>query len=137
MAVLVCVASAGCNQCPSGLRMQDGRCICDRLSCAGCCAGDECLPGDTQFNCGANGVGCYTCGGLEHVCIPHQGCYELCTHRGCYGCCEPRVVRGGKVSVCVTGQGGDNDRYCGKDRAQCVQCTEEQTCWDGGCVPRG
>lgn len=47
--------------CPTGEKCVGGRCQCDPLTCAGCCDGDTCRPGNQKSRCGLGGVACVNC----------------------------------------------------------------------------
>lgn len=49
--------------CGAGLQCDNGMCRCTSTSCAGCCAGNECLSGVTPQACGSGGAACSRCSG--------------------------------------------------------------------------
>ena len=62
-----CGANDGCGGrcavgiCPNGLRCAAAACVCDPMSCAGCCSANRCLPGTDRSACGADGLLCKAC----------------------------------------------------------------------------
>lgn len=94
-------------------------------SCQGCCANDQCLPGNTISACGTVGMPCSTCLSSEQclngVCVPAG---LDCTPSSCSdGCCafSGACMRPPSVEAC--GLGG----------ASCQRCGNGEVCLDGRC----
>ncbi|MBM4783069.1 MAG: hypothetical protein GQE15_35770 [Archangiaceae bacterium] len=55
-----CVCGVGLA-CSAGEKCVGGACQCDPLTCAGCCDGNTCRPGNQKSRCGVGGVACVNC----------------------------------------------------------------------------
>jgi hypothetical protein len=49
------------TNCLTGQRCSGGSCVCDSMSCAGCCSGTSCSAGNTTSSCGIDGDACVNC----------------------------------------------------------------------------
>lgn len=102
---------------------------CDASNCSGCCVGDLCLPGNSQFACGANGGSCGRCNAGEVCRVTSVGggrcetTQTKCGPANCGGCC---TVNG----TCL---GGQTDDACGRLGQQCDRCNQINEY----CVPDG
>lgn len=101
-----------------------GDASCNAVTCSGCCAGDECLSGESPEACGSGGLTCVrcpagnACGASGHcVTDPAQ-----CQPKDCAGCCLG--------DRCLP---GDTHEACGAAGAPCTRCGSSQSCRDGTC----
>ncbi len=91
---------------------------CDVTNCAGCCVGDQCLPGNNDKACGDKGQACSSCLDMGQSCSPFPNsaggqCQGMpkCGPDNCAGCCNG--------NVCVS---GSDTVACGTNGAQCTNC---------------
>ena len=96
---------------------------CDASNCTGCCVGDQCLPGNSSFACGANGGQCGSCDPGQVCQLTSAGggvCIGAftCGPDNCDGCCNPD-------GQCV---GGIVDAACGFGGQRCTACPFEEAC---------
>jgi hypothetical protein len=101
------------------------------LGCGGCCMldGTCSIGGEDNTHCGRLGQLCFSCG-PGYTCDSSDSndtrlstCTIACGPQSCQGCCI-----GG---VCST---GTDPTSCGTRGNVCVQCTQGQSCLNGGCV---
>jgi hypothetical protein len=156
---LAVVELAGCGRQPSsagvaadadahlGSSVSDGcgepQCLkppCGPGSCAGCCAGTQCLSGSEADSCGELGAACVNCSTLGLTCVSQSGVGWACQAAPCNattcpgGCCDGE-------GVC---QAGDVNNDCGGGGQLCQDCTAPTgaapgiasggTCAGGKCV---
>ena len=88
---------AGLCRCGTGMPCGDGRqcvegqCLCTPESCAGCCAGNTCVTGTSDAQCGSGGEACGACrNGNRCVsgecrCGTKPACSGACVLGGCVG----------------------------------------------------
>lgn len=129
-----CGRSGGaCTDCEAQGRACDlslrscGATRCDASNCSGCCVGDLCLPGNSQFACGANGGQCGRCNTGEVCRITSAGggtceTTQTCGPANCGGCCDFN----GK---CRSGLEQD---ACGRLGQFCDQCFNNEQCVPDG-----
>ena len=113
-----------------------------KLTCAGCCLDDFCLPGSSDNACGAGGAACRDCtlngqtckdGSCVGICKPYctgrckgedDGCGDPCPTNTCTGCCDVG-------DVC---QPGTASSACGTSGETCASCpVSTPTCVSGTC----
>lgn len=115
-----CTCGSGAA-CDAGQRCEGGVCICDGISCDGCCNGDTCETGDSSTACGAGGATCESCGGA--ACS--GGVCASCNATTCPdGCCSG--------ATCSTASAAT----CGLSGAACVACNPmvADQCVGGTCA---
>lgn len=101
---------------------------CDATNCSGCCVGDLCLPGNSQFACGENGGQCGRCNTGEVCRITSVGggrcesAQTKCGPANCGGCCTAS-------GQCLDGL---RDGACGRLGQQCEVCGSGETCTPDG-----
>jgi hypothetical protein len=91
-------------------------------TCAGCCDGTICLPGNVPESCGLDGGACTVCSDGE-ACANgacQSGPYDCATQ--CAGCC----VNNQCVSV-------SSDKACGMGGEACFACGANEVCYSGEC----
>jgi hypothetical protein len=95
-------------------------------NCAGCCQGNQCMPGNSADACGLGGLPCNSCS-PDQTCVAGQcqGGPPKCDPTSCQGCCE--------AGSCKAGYTVD---ACGVGGVPCVKCKQGQTC-NGACVGGG
>lgn len=125
---------AQCTNCEDDGRACDlstracGTTRCDAATCSGCCVGDLCLPGNSQFACGENGGQCGRCGANQVCRLTSVGggrCESTQTRCGpanCGGCCTAN-------GTCLDGL---SDGACGRLGESCQACGFEATCVPDG-----
>jgi hypothetical protein len=101
---------------------------CGPNNCKGCCAGDVCVGGQSDAQCGTGGLACSDCAAQNQFCNGSTGqCQSiqpLCDATNCKGCCAG--------DVCVT---SETDAQCGLGGKACTDCTTTgSTCNAGTCV---
>lgn len=123
-AFLILVASPGCVNHSIG--------SCTSQTCAGCCLGDTCMPGNEASACGTGGAPCSDCEEAGEVCSPAGACRQACGPDNCNGCCDSQ-------GDC---QEGTEDSACGSGGSFCDDCAsrgrpcENQACnADIPCLP--
>jgi hypothetical protein len=91
----------------------------------GCKGGNgTCFPGDSPFNCGANGAMCQRCG-MGEQCVNGACVMAACGPGTCTGCCAQ--------GVCLTAA-NQNGLGCGSGGVMCARCPNGQTCVNGTCA---
>ncbi|MGQ0508607.1 MAG: hypothetical protein ACT4TC_25185 [Myxococcaceae bacterium] len=130
--------------CAAGQMCSGGVCVCNTTSCAGCCAGEVCMPGTSPDVCGAGGGTC-------NVCPQGQTCTggvcSGCNATSCAtGCCSGSTCNPQGLTAC--GTAGNACVGCKRQRAdqclngQCLcgsnaECGEGQRCSGGQCICDG
>lgn len=129
-----CGKSGGaCTNCEDQGRACDlstrtcGNTTCDATNCAGCCIGDLCLPGNSNFSCGENGGQCGRCPTgqvckLSSIGGGHCEGSPLCGPANCGGCCDA-------AGNC---QSGTDDFACGRLGQRCDSCAFDEQCTPDG-----
>lgn len=110
-------------ECAPGQHCVGGECLCDWVSCSGCCdALDQCRPGDRSDECGIGGNQCESCSSGECTDGVCNECSDSCT-----GCCGPTCRTTHEFPV------------CGVDGGTCVTCdpVRSDQCLDGACSCTG
>lgn len=103
----------------------DGGGGCDHDSCDGCCAGDECKPGDADAQCGVDGNACLDCADEGGVCVGGACAWPACRAETCEGCCD---------GVACVARKDQSDMACGSGGVPCVSCEDVGgTCEAGKC----
>lgn len=135
---------SGCGggpTCDAGQRCLGGECVCDNVSCEGCCRGTMCLPGDSSTACGTGGLTCNECGAGDTC---DDGVCSGCTATTCPdGCCSGSTCNPMGIDSC--GLGGVACTPCDMLRAdRCVggscmcgdgdPCSSGQRCVAGLCI---
>ncbi len=112
-----CGVNAACLE---GQSCDGGSCVCGPGSCAGCCQGSSCLPGNEGAACGNAGSLCANCGGAG---CTDAGTCSSCNPGNCTGCCSG--------ATCVT----PRTDACGRDGGACAACDpiRADTCTPQGC----
>lgn len=135
-----CLCGAGAP-CGPSQKCVGGTCVCDPATCAGCCDGAQCLPGNLATSCGVNGATCTACHpdradgcgpqgcqcGSSAACTPGSRCESgtcVCDAQTCGGCCDGAVCHPG------TSKGA-----CGANGAACVSCKGNRQCQMNQCTP--
>jgi hypothetical protein len=101
---------------------------CDATNCTGCCVGDLCLPGNSQFACGQNGGQCGRCNTGEVCRITSVGggrcetAQQKCGPANCGGCCT-------SSGQCLNGL---SDSACGRLGEACDVCAFNESCTPDG-----
>ena len=150
--------------CALGQNCLSGLCVCDSISCDGCCEGDICQTPSVE-SCGSDGATCTPCPegvadqcSLEGVCQcgegpmagPGQRCVDgerICDEHSCAaGCCVGNTCETPTLETC--GTDGEACTSCPFERAsRCVDgecrcgtaapCEANQRCVGGECVCNG
>lgn len=89
-------------------------------SCNGCCIGQECLPGNTDGNCGADGDSCVECDAAEAC--QDSACVDVACSETCGGCCS--------ADTCLD---GNANGACGSSGSACTECEDYEACSVGSC----
>jgi hypothetical protein len=98
--------------------------LCTVQNCRTCCAGNQCMPGDTDKACGEGSEMCSDCTVSGEVCSSHQ-CVSGCSATTCAGCCTGKL--------CAV---GDQDFACGSGGEPCTDCTAGHwRCFNHACLP--
>lgn len=97
-----------------------------RLSCPGCCLGNECKGGTEASACGTGGQECASCHGTTPyctggVCTGGASCQQTCS-----GCCDG--------DQCLP---GNTTGACGLGGVACATCTGTDQCQSGFCKGSG
>ena len=130
----------------------EGGSPCGPSNCAGCCAGNFCVPGTTSGSCGSHGQACALCSASNEACVSTNG-GGLCVGRGsscnvtnCSGCCDANGVCQDPTAIDACGIGGVACQFClpgqacnsgqcqttsGCGPANCVGCCQGNTCLNG------
>src|SRR5262249_43058443 len=117
-----CTCAAAGKACNPGQRCTATGCVCDGLSCAGCCDNSgKCQTTIDATNCGKSGSLCMPCGDKES-----------CVDGACTGCSDP-----GKCSTCCAGDtcmASDPGVGCALNGGACVACgINADSCAAGSC----
>lgn len=121
-----CDVAEGCRcgevePCDEGQRCDEGTCVCDGLSCTGCCSDSTCLPGDQEGSCGSGGADCAPCPDSESC---TDGVCSSCTAESCAsGCCSGAICSPAETAT------------CGVDGTACLFCDPlvSDSCDSGEC----
>jgi hypothetical protein len=103
----------------------DGGASC-RLSCAGCCAGNECKAGDEAGACGTGGQECASCHADSPYCVGGVCTGGASCSLTCSGCCAG--------DQCLD---GDTAAACGYGGNACVTCQGADQCINNSCKGSG
>jgi hypothetical protein len=130
-----CIPKSGTGQCvpqdAGGGGLCNGVISCNAMNCSGCCAGDTCMTGTSNDQCGTGGTPCQSCGTLQCGLVNLGGmaggwhCVDAgaCGPESCPGCCYEEG--------CAY---GDQDTACGAGGATCQDCSlDGQTCVAHSC----
>ncbi len=101
-----------------------GQTTCSPGTCQGCCEGNACVSGTSQFACGIGGLACQTCNGGQ-TCT-NQQCVSgsTCGPDNCTGCCVG--------NFCLP---GNQNFACGAGGGTCEVCISfGDTCQNSACV---
>ncbi len=112
----VCAANTAC----SASKLCEASSAGCQATCAGCCVGNQCSPGNTAGACGVAGSACRTCSAAQ-VCDQGQ-CRGTCSAATCAGCCA------GTTCVSPT-----TNAQCGSAGGACTACGGGQVCAAGQC----
>ncbi len=130
---------AQCLSCDTGLLCQAKKCVPESTGCSstncpnGCCKNNQCRSGVGNDACGSGGGACVDCAASGGVCsAANRTCLASCTPNctgkcagaddGCGGKCQVNDCRGCCIGEQCTP--GVTDAACGKDGAQCSDCTK-------------
>jgi hypothetical protein len=128
-----------CTSCGEGLICQPNKCIPESTGCSasncptGCCKDNTCRSGVGNDACGTGGAACVDCAASSGVCsAANRTCLSSCTPNctgkcagaddGCGGKCQVNDCRGCCIGEQCTP--GVTNAACGKDGAQCSDCTK-------------
>jgi hypothetical protein len=100
---------------------------CGPGNCTGCCLGNTCVPGNSEFACGVGGGQCNNCG-LNALCTGGVCQTSTCNPQTCpQGCCDAN-------GAC---QPGNGTNACGQGGQICQFCPPNSTCQFGFCQAQG
>jgi hypothetical protein len=104
---------------------------CNATTCGGCCAEDQCMPGNTLAACGQRGAACTDCAALAAVCVSDGGAGGACQAGGS---CGPGTCPDGCCDADGVCQPGGTTTACGAGGASCQACGAEAVCLSQKCV---
>lgn len=140
-----CSESGACQcgdsaECAPGQHCLGGECLCDWVSCEGCCdVTGHCLSGTEASDCGVSGNLCEACASGDC----ESGICSECTAATCSGCCGPTCRMAQEFPVCGVNGGACTNcdpirsDQCFEGDCSCsgnAQCLLGQQCIGGGCI---